>query len=346
MSFAFLIHPRTKNHWQHISVAFATEKPSIVSIISGQVNHHNIDGMLVSIPMSGEEIISSPRQALNFVNEAVVLATDNGAEIIGLGALTGSAPVSDNGTRVNIPNDVAITSGNSLTAFMTVRGVERTCEKTEIDIKDQRVAIIGSTGSVGQGIATLLAKKGVKSLILIARNQHKLAQQLEDLQGMYSAITGSNELGQLSKLLQGVKIVIVTTSASDTVLTRGMLAQGTIVYDDTVPRNTIPDLENDGVLVVDGATLSTPDLNIGMYIGLPSDQSYSCLGETILLSIREYKQNFSIGKVRGEKAELIGDWALNEGIDLAPLCSFGVEITDQEFANFGHNRKQIKRKVA
>lgn len=343
--FAFLIHPRVKADWAHIPVDGASERPAIVSAVSGRIGCYGANGMLVSIPMAGDEIIACPREALHYVNEAILLAADHGAKIIGLGALTGSAPVSDNGARVNIPNDIAVTNGNSLTTFMTVRGIEQTCEKVGISLENQRVALIGSTGSVGNGIAELLAKKGVKSLTLIARNQRKLAQQLEDLQGMYNAITGSNELDQLPKLLQDVKVVIVTTSASDAVITPGMLAPGTIVYDDTVPRNTTKDLLNDGVLVVDGATLNTPELNLGMYIGLPQGQSYSCLGETALLAARGVKQSFSLGRVRGERAELIGGWALEGGLDLAPLCSFGETITAQTFATIGRAKK-LRRKAA
>ena len=129
-------------------------------------------------------------------------------------------------------------------------------------------------------------------------------------------------------------IVVLLTSASDSLLQSEHLKHEAVVLDDTLPRNTDAALlkRRPDLTIIDGGLVSVPHIKLTNDIGLPPGVSFACLAETILLARFGYKENFSIGDPTLEQAEFISslaDRSSDLGFEVAPDYSFGNRITTQ-----------------
>ena len=69
--------------------------------------------------------------------------------------------------------------------------------------------------------------------------------------------------------------------------------------------------------------VSVPNVNYDINLGIPKDSCFACLAETILLTIEGHSKNYSIGKVKIDKAEEMWRLALKHNFSIAPFRSFG-----------------------
>ena len=89
----------------------------IVDELTGLVSPRgsSAEGRLYEIPMDVVAILDDPDRALTYIAQAVQMAGDWGARIVGLGSLTGI--VGGRGTIIAESSPIAVTTGNSLTAY-------------------------------------------------------------------------------------------------------------------------------------------------------------------------------------------------------------------------------------
>ncbi len=103
--FAFLVHPRNVPDvyrkypfFKYFSHSFTESVlmrfwPVVLSRITGVEDNQtgkNVDGWVISIPITAEQMMSNRELAKRFIVKACKLAEKKGAKIIGLGALTAS----------------------------------------------------------------------------------------------------------------------------------------------------------------------------------------------------------------------------------------------------------------
>jgi predicted amino acid dehydrogenase len=112
-------------------------------------------GLVVMCPILPEMIDSMEGQG-NFLTHArdrvldsCRLARSHGATIVGLGAFTSIAVV-DREEELAAAAGLAVTSGNTLTAYLAVRGTEMAVEELGIDLARCKMAMIGGSGDIGQ----------------------------------------------------------------------------------------------------------------------------------------------------------------------------------------------------
>ncbi|NPV90921.1 MAG: aminotransferase class III-fold pyridoxal phosphate-dependent enzyme [Firmicutes bacterium] len=130
------------------------------------------EGWLIGVPFGAKQMMELPRrQVVETIQEAVDMAVDLGAQIVGLGAYT--SVVTQGGRDVQ-GRGVAITSGNSFTIAMAVEGVFKGAEMMGIDIPSARGAVVGATGSIGRVCAILLSER-VGMVNLIGNPAHKVS---------------------------------------------------------------------------------------------------------------------------------------------------------------------------
>ena len=83
-------------------------------------------------------------EGLDLMEQAVEDAIRWGARIVGLGSMTGI--VGNHGAFLAERHPIAVTTGNSLTVYATLRNLEHYCEALGVDLADEEVAAIGIRG--------------------------------------------------------------------------------------------------------------------------------------------------------------------------------------------------------
>jgi len=283
-------------------------------------------GRVVGVPLTPRQLLGDQRLAHRRITAAVDRAAAAGAGVIGLGALTATA--TGGGELFRARTDVGVTNGNAFTAAITAESVLRALPSAP----RPGIALVGATGSVGSAVARLLARAGVPELLLVGRTATTLAAlaaELEDLGP--AAVRTSRDMPDV----RGAGLVVLLTSATDALLRSEHLAEGAVVIDDTQPRNTAPDLprRRPDVLVLDGGIVTTPGIvRRGGDIGLPRDQSFACLAETLLLGLAGQRGHGTLGRpTLAEVDHLVGlsTRFRHLGFSLAAPTSFGAPVARQ-----------------
>ena len=113
------------------------------------------EGRLYEIPMDARAILADSARALDLMEQAVDDAIGWGARIVGLGSMTGI--VGNRGAFLAERHPIAVTTGNSLTVYATLRNLEHYCEALGIDLADEEVAVVGIPGSIATAVAARFA---------------------------------------------------------------------------------------------------------------------------------------------------------------------------------------------
>ncbi len=245
-------------------------------------------GRLYEIPMDVVSILDDPDRALNYIGQAVEMAGDWGARIVGLGSLTGI--VGGRGTVIAANSPIAITTGNSLTAYTALQNLYVASDDLGIDLANETVAVVGIPGSIASVAATLLAPHCGRLLLVGRRSSGpaiRLAQQL-----------GAELLTDILQALEQARIVLSATS-NGSCIDQSWLKPGTLVVDVGVPTDVQgATAERDDVLVLTGGLVRLPE---GMeassrLLWFQHGMIPSCLGETILLALEGREECYSLGR--------------------------------------------------
>ena len=135
------------------------------------------DGRLYEIPMDSFAILDAPDRALDYILDAINLAADWGAKIVGLGSMTGI--VGGQGSYVAEHAPIAVTTGNSLTVYAAVENLINAAHAVEVDLSEAEITVVGVPGSVATAAARMLRPK-CKSLRLVPRRPSKRAATIAE----------------------------------------------------------------------------------------------------------------------------------------------------------------------
>jgi predicted amino acid dehydrogenase len=244
------------------------------------------------------------------------MARDHGARIIGLGGFT--SIVAGQGERLRREVDIALTSGNTLTAALALEQIDGLIARLGWDLSQRTVAIVGATGDIGRACALVLGPRAGR-LVLVGRSVTRLDALAQDL-GPALSITTSHDVADTL----AANLIIAATSSADPLLDEAHLRPGTVVcdvsYPKTVRRSAPP---RDDVLVFAGGIAELPfELQISYLTRLPgASLVHGCYAETIALSMAGRDESFSIGqgRISPERITEIRALACDAGIGPAPL---------------------------
>lgn len=337
--FAFLIHPRAE-----VRTDLARRWPSLGRIpeaVLGQglrslplpplhwgtvhIDDRSV-GHLMLVPMSGAQMLADRAGAAKQVKRAVDRSVEIGAGLVGLGALT--SPVTRGGELLRTRTDVALTTGNALTAAMTVAEVRRAISGSG---PTPTVAVVGANGSVGACVVGLLAEEHlVDQLLLVGRRAAAVEAVAATVRRGASLVDVRS--GTDMHMVADADIVVLLTAATGSILRPEHLKPGAVVIDGTQPRNTSPALihERPDVRVVDGGLVSVPGLHLSTDIDLPPGCVYACLAETMLLALDGHQGHFSVGTATPAQARHVAALAERYGFAPAPPHAFGVPIPAEQ----------------
>lgn len=313
-------------------------------------------------PLSGQKIIgdiyavvATPRQMMLHKPELVYkrikwitrLAERKGARIIGLGAFT--SVVGDAGYTIAHESNIAVTSGNSLTAATAIDALKLAAHKMGMEnINQCKLMVLGATGSIGAVCARWLAEE-VSELVLVSRKPEKLLQLKRKIEQETPQANVSMTM-VCEDVLPECDLVISATSAfGQRVLDISQCKPGAVICDVARPHDINPKeaaLRPD-VLVIDGGEVRIPgEIRIGYDIGLPPGIVYACMGETALLAMAGRFEDFTLGRQLDlNKVKEIHELFMQHEFKLSELHSFGHAVTDVQIMEKRELAQKLRQDV-
>jgi fatty aldehyde-generating acyl-ACP reductase len=356
IDFALLGHPSTYAHMGdlilHSRPDFDTEKlrkyeatlakffewtPSYAS--KTPLNIEREDGQCVSgrliICTFLPDKMSAPRHMLlayNKIRDGCLLAQQLGAKVVGLGGFT-SIIDGGQGEKIAGELEIAVTSGNSLTAALAIAQIEALLDRLEWDPARHTVAVLGGTGDIGRACALALAQL-TRKMIVIGRSPAKL-EALRALMPAHCEVYTSTDAHAATE----ATIIVAATSASQPVLAEADLHPGTVVCDVGYPKNLSYTADpRPDVLVISGGLAEMPfELDMTYLTQLPTARlMYGCFSEAMILAMSGRYENYSTGqgRITPEKMETIFTLARNQGFKPAPFYRGNTAITDEMIEMF------------
>jgi fatty aldehyde-generating acyl-ACP reductase len=245
---------------------------------------NNAGGVMVMVPFIPEMRDIKLHTVVEKIEGALAIAAEEHCAVASLGAFT-SIVLQGQERDYAEKYDIQITSGNTFTAALIVRSIERICERFAMPLGEQTVAIIGASGDIGSGCMLYLGQR-VQKMILTARGIPLLKQRVESVRQALACeaeITGDNR-----RALQHASIVVFATSAYRDLFSVDDFTPGTVVCDASAPLNVkLPSQLRPDVFLYHGGIASLPfELDLGFDTGLASPRSmYGCQVEGLLIAL-------------------------------------------------------------
>lgn len=313
----------SKKILEHLS-PFWTSYITGVKSLTGK----EIEGEFVMCPLLPEQILNMDK---NFVLERVIeagkIAQERGAKIFGLAAYTSG--VGRKGVLVANTLTIPVTTGTSYTIATAIEATLEAAKDVGIELSQAKAVIIGATGGIGSICAQILADK-VAGLTLVARNKEKLNNFAKYIRNNSIAIIKTAiEIDKV--LLRDADIIITATSTPGNLIDIKYLPTGVVICDISLPRNISEETVNlrRDILLIDGGVVRPPgDVNFNFYFGLQPGLCYACIAETMILTLEEKFECYSLGgNVSLAKVKEIAQWGVKHGFKLAEFRSFGNKIS-------------------
>lgn len=333
-------------------------------------------GELVAIPATADELLAMPSaEAVERVREAVALARDRGARVVGLGAYT--SIVTRNAAW--LPDlGVPVTTGNSFTVVAALDLVLRAARSRGVPLGRATVAIVGATGAIGRALALELGPT-VGALLLCGNPAHpeksreRLARVAEDVvahlagrppagaQGLLAArvlgSAGEAPSALAARLVRagvialdasaapdlgGAAVVVAATSSTGSLVAPGQLGPGAVVCDVSRPGNVSPRVaaERPDVLLVEGGVVALPDrAELGVRFGLAPGLLYACMAETVLLALERRFHHGTVGAdLSTDRIADLRELAARHGFSAVPSQG-GRALSDEEWGRLTAPRR-------
>jgi acetylornithine/succinyldiaminopimelate/putrescine aminotransferase/predicted amino acid dehydrogenase len=320
-------------------------------------------GELIMLPYLPSEMLALPwDESVALVQNAVDMAVERGAKVIGLGGF--SSIVVDGGLNLQVPDGVTITSGNSFTSWAAIRSVEAACAARGLGLADCTVAVVGAAGAIGHAVSLLCAERAGE-LILVGSPRAgeaslgKLKGVAQDCERHVRALAatgrkfqpgsfadrlasrthanGQDTAATLTTDIDGylpkAHVVITSTSAVLPFISSRHLGPGAIVCDVSRPLNVVPELadERPDATLLRGGLVHAPAASL---LGLLEERDrpnvlVACAAETILLTLSGHRSPHLCGRLDIGTIEELGRLADRYGFSVAFDHHAGKDGTSQ-----------------
>jgi predicted amino acid dehydrogenase len=360
--FAFVLHPLSVDDiFRHplpqrlnflpkrlIEWVAAYVRPLYLSRITGvrsPATGKEVEGFLITLGATPRELM---RRQPSFTYRRLIVASrmaqQRGAKIMGLGAFT--KVVGDAGITVAHKSEIAITTGNSLTAVAALEAAKLAVIKMGGQVDKGRTVIIGATGSIGTVCSRLLAQAG-RDVVLVAPRPEKLIVLKRTIEAETPGARVTIAADSGAHLSGADLVVTATTAMGRKVIDVLKLEPGCVVCDVARP----PDVKEEDaqlrpdVLVIESSGVLLPgEPDFGFDIGLPPGVAHACLAETALLAMEGRFENFTLGRnIEVERVKEIYRLFKKHGLQLEGLRSFGRPVSNEEIAQKRELADELRR---
>ncbi len=370
-TFAFLVHPRTGDffssdvygtndifrpfpalNWLKYLIGCERARRAILifskwitpiklSTIKVSLSGCTVKGYLLSTVRTPEQLFSGSKETRRHLSNLFSLAGSKRVERVGLGALLPA--VTRYGALLSttvIDDRPAISTGHAYTGYVIVDYLKILVNRRNAGQPVVRVAIMGAAGSTGKAVLrTLMVRwpSRVRLDLLLVDLPHKEGQLMKLVKearecGKFVAV--HKAIGP-EQLLTCPYIVCVTNSLNATILPEH-LRPGTVIIDDSQPRNTTPALRSNGVHVLD-VLARINGLDVGFDFGFQTRDkgiTFTCLAETVIATAVGETGDLAVGEVTIETVqrtiEIVRKAEAMDLIGQLPFISFGKEMSPSE----------------
>jgi fatty aldehyde-generating acyl-ACP reductase len=281
-----------------------------------------VPGIFVDTFITPDELATKPTErVLAKVRDGIAAARGEGVRLVTLGGFTSILLES-----MVLEEDpaLALTTGNSLTAALILRGIERAAELLGRRLDDEDVLIIGATGDIGSACARCLNGR-VRRLLLTARDAERLERDARLLRAGGRVETSM----EVAALLREATMIIAVTSAFQPCFSLDACNPDAIVCDAGYPKNIRvvqgstgrQRVFSGGMGVVAGGLRSADGIVEKLYRFAVPNVAHGCVLEGAVLAMADRFEAFSVGRGRITPARVEEIWGLARGcgVSLAPL---------------------------
>lgn len=290
-------------------------------------------GWAVIQPLAPGIMVKDPEAARKMITRGVNLCEKLGFRLVALGGY--NSIITRDGEDLLGKVNVSITTGNSYSALLVIQNLKKLSELLNIDLRNERVALIGAAGSVGTACSEILPTF-VGQVWLLDSNKKALRELVERLQQKFSNIRSFNDMSMIREL----DIIITATSTPRAIVHNEHLRPGLILIDAAQPKNVAEEIarSRDDVLVIDSGIAELPRLVCEMKMGPYQNEVYACLGEALALSCFNRFENFSIGRVKVNQVDELSQIVDRLGFKVAKFRNVTGFISDDYLETFRKHR--------
>jgi predicted amino acid dehydrogenase len=287
-------------------------------------NGRTVEGAYVESFLTPDELAGGAgalRRSIEKVESAIDAAARTGARLAALGGFT-SIVIEGREQGPGQTGDLALTTGNTLTAALIVKGVERAAALAGARLDCATLLVIGATGDIGSACTRYLSKR-VRRVLLAGRRRDRIEQLAGELQRAGIDASGSTDV---EALLPNADIVIGAASLTQPTFDLRGCRPGVIVCDAGYPKNLHAATSHarvfwGGLGQLLGGWESDSDLVESFYSFPAKFIAHGCMLEGMVLALADRFEPFSIGRGRITPAKIDEMWTLAEqqGVALAPF---------------------------
>lgn len=326
---------------QGVMTWFPPFKRATVSGIRSETGAEVVGDMILVSLLPGQILTLNSSFVLDKIIEAGKISQDLGDSIVGLGAY--AAQIGHKGAIIAKELNIPVTTGSSYTIAVAIEATLEACKTLDIKIPGSQVCVIGATGSIGNICSKMFASYRPKKLVLVARNLARLKSLEESIKQNWPDVEVAIELN-IYKAVKDADIIITSTSTPSALLDVEVLKKGTVICDVSRPRNVSEEALRlrDDILVIDGGIVQPPgEVDFHFSFGLPPGLAFACMAETMILTLEERFESFSLGgNISLERVEEIRRLAKKHGFKLARMRSFDREVSSSQFEKVNFYRKR------
>ncbi len=309
-AFAFIVHPRdAEDVYKKFPMARPLSKsllfgflrhfwPIVVSEVTGLKKYDSdipIRGWIITIPLTAHQIMENRAKATRLIKRSLKIAAWNGADIVGLGALTASVTMRGFLMRSYLKKmNMKLTTGAAFTSANIVENVLGLMKELDRPLDKTFISIVGAAGAIGSITAECLAHNGARNFLLIDVDRKdlrlsKIAARLKKI-GNDINVEVSHKVGDVKR----TNFIVTATNAPEALVLSDDVNPGSVIVDDAQPSDVHPEiiLARDDVIAVEGGSTHAQDINPNVSFGLKhKNDIFSCLAETMILASFGYNED-------------------------------------------------------
>jgi acetylornithine/succinyldiaminopimelate/putrescine aminotransferase/predicted amino acid dehydrogenase/acyl-coenzyme A synthetase/AMP-(fatty) acid ligase len=292
-----------------------------VQMIATHLFNRKVHFSFYVIPIDSAELEflhkSGKRQyVVSKIQEAVDLASANGAKIISLGGYT--SILSNNGLSLAEPAGSRIITGNTLTAASGLMHLGNVIRQRPEFNKPNTIAVIGSTGNIGRIITEMLYEQDeiCSDLILVSRSKKREFEFMKNLSDRKNKNVGVRSTNNLLDIKEA-DVVVICTNTNDPVIYPHHISHDkpVIISDLSVPSavsEEVKCLSNVTVLPFVSYVSLSEDRDVVISSYSPPGTLFCCAAEAVLLALEPCNEQLK-GRITPEAVKTITRLAARHG---------------------------------